>query len=301
MVFWMGWVERLGVSMMRRMPVESVSALGARLGERRVLQDARAGEEWVGRFYANVERLCGDATREQQHDRLVAFGRQTGRVYVEYTVLSKIDRQGLVEVEGLGNLEGRTRPTIFIAPHLANWELTAKVLAGLDNPTCALYEPRESGFRMQIAHQARSAWGENIRLVSTASAMPMRTLETELRSGHNIFVLPDEEKGGFVSAPSLGRDLPYVGNRWMLSRLAVKHGIDIIPMVVERLETVRSRVRVLPRLQAQPDGDPQERARFLADAMDQQLDVLVRQRLQHWYWLPYLDLGKRHPRQASYR
>ena len=50
--------------------------------------------------------------------------------------------------------------------------------------------------------------------------MVMRKLDKYLSEKTNLYILADEEKAGFVSAPSLGRDLPYVGNRWMLSRLA---------------------------------------------------------------------------------
>jgi len=284
---------------MRYLPVSWTSGIGAKLGELTVRKAERNDEPWVKRFYENVERLCGARALSDQKALLLAYGQQVGRLYAEYTILQKIDRQGLIEVIGEENLRNTTKPVLFTSPHLANWEVVFKVLSDQEQPACVLYEPRETGARMKIANQARLDWGDNISLASTSEPMVMRKLDTLLKQKTNLYILADEEKAGFVSAPSLGRDIPYSGNRWMLSRLAAKHGVDVVPLYVERIASTRFKVHVDERISPDPGLDRTQRAKRIADRIDQKFEAWVKLRPEHWYWLPYLDFKAEHASQKT--
>lgn len=282
--------------LMKFLPVNITSKIGAILGRMEVLRAVKKDRKWVARFYNNLEQLHAVSDEKDKKKRLIEFGEEFGRLYAETTILQKIDKLNRIKIEGLENLQNRTRPTIFIAPHISNWEIILKVFTQLDNPTCVLYEPRESTQRMKIVNSARLNWGENVQLVSTDKPMAMKELQSKLNENFNLFILPDEEKGGMVFTPSLGRKIPYSGNRWMLSRLAVKFSADVIPIHVERIKPTHFVIYIDKKIQYSnidnQMADKVVKARLIADEIDLRFNQLVRKSPHLWYWLPYLDLKK---------
>ncbi len=276
---------------MRFLPVSWTSGIGAKLGELTVKKAEKNDAPWVRRFNANVEHLCNAQLPSDQQALLHAYGEQVGRLYAEYTILQKMSRQGRIEIDGEKNLQNLTKPVVFTSPHLANWEVIFQVFAERGEPTCVLYEPREGEARMKIANRARLAWGDNITLASTQEPMVMRKLDSLLREKSNLYILADEEKSGFVFSPSLGRDLPYAGNRWMLSRLAARHLIDVVPLYVTRFASTRFKIHIDPKITPDPNLERIQRAKQISDQIDQKFDRWVRQKPEHWYWLPQLDFN----------
>lgn len=289
-------VEKLLAALMRIMPVKMVSDIGAWFGRREVLSEQAKQRRWVELFNGHMQSLCGITDTREQQLRLLEFGAQIGRVYSEFTILQRIDKQGLISITGLEHLQGRTDPAIFVAPHMSNWEVGFKLFADLDIPVCQLYEPRESEQRMAIANRCRLAWSDKVQLLSTSEPMVMKKIHQLLKQGVNLYILPDEESDDYVHAPSLGRDIPYSGNRWMISRLAVKMGIDIIPFYVERVSAVKFVIHINPIIRPERSLPEEMAAKQVADRIDALFDQWVRSRLEHWYWLSYLDSGKAIPR-----
>ena len=285
--------ELLLGKLMRLMPVKLTSQIGAILGRKEVLSRAGKNEAWVELFYHSIEQISGVSDPAEKRKLLIEFGKQVGRLYAEFNILHRIDQKRLIQIDGIENLDNRTKPSIFVAPHLANWEVIFKVFTGLDNPTCTLYEPRESEQKMAIVNKCRLDWGKNIQLISTSEPMVMRSIQHKLENNCNVFILPDEEKDGYVSAPSLGRTIPYSGNRWMVSRLAVKYSLDVIPMYVERFKSVNFKIHIDKKIRPQTDIENIQSARIVADKIDDVFNYWIRKCPQHWYWMPYLDLNKK--------
>jgi len=287
-------LELILANVMRYLPVNVTSKIGAIMGRQEVLKAAKKNRKWVARFYDNLEQLSAITSEHDKKEKLIEFGEEFGRLYAETTILQKIDKLKHIKIEGLENLKNSTRPTIFIAPHISNWEVIVKIFTQLDTPTCGLYEPRENKHRMTIVNKARLNWSENIQLFSTAEPMVMKKLQTALKNKCNLFILPDEEKQGMVYAPSLGRKLPYTGNRWMLSRLAVKFTADVIPLHVERLNSTHFIVHIEPKIETKVDNtlNQVENAQMIADEIDRIFNQLILKAPHKWYWLPYLNLKK---------
>ncbi|MBR9909015.1 MAG: hypothetical protein GYB33_01530 [Gammaproteobacteria bacterium] len=288
-------IELLFARLLACLPFSWTSAIGAFLGELEVRYDARCNKLWVQRFYRNMATLCCATTAAAQRRCLINYGRQMGRVYAEYTVLHKLERGDRIEISGLEHIANQQRPVIFVAPHMANWEVNAKIASLINLPCCGLYEPRESTLRMAIANRARKSWAPDIKLVSTASPMAIRDLTRNLLSGYNLLILPDEERQGYVWAPSLGRKLPDAGNRWLAARLAVKHGVDIVPLCAERLANTRFKVIVGERLSPSGEGSRQAQVQDLAARIDTVLEAWVRKNPEHWFWQNALNLDKPFP------
>jgi len=288
-------LENTLASIIRFLPVSWASNIGAFFGRIEIYKVEKAQKPWVKRFYKNVEILCDARTFQQQHQCLVEFGCQIGRLYAEYTVLQKIYRKGYVQIKGEENLSGRSRPTLFIAPHMSNWEFVVKVFSELENPTCYLYEPRENAVRMRIANRARMAWGESISIIPTDTPFVMRELGRKISAGNNIYMMTDEEKSGYVWGPSLGRELPYGGNRWLASKLAVKYSMDVIPLYVDRTDNIYFTVHIGRKLSIPETGADNVKARLIADQIDTLFEQTILKKPQHWFFLSEFNFDKPAP------
>jgi lauroyl/myristoyl acyltransferase len=276
---------------MRHLPVACTSAIAGHLGARHGHQAIRARRRWVGRLHANIERFSGVADPAERERRILAYTRRFGRIYAEFTVLQRIVREDRLEVVGSEHLRNLSRPVIAVSGHMANWELVGHVASLVEGDACAIYAPPDNPIRHRLAVQARLGWGKRFDLVPSSDPSAMRRIAGAIARGRNLLMYVDEERDGYVWAPSLGRQLPYAGNRWLTARLAVRHGVDIVPVHVEAAGDARYRLIIEPKL-VPGDGDDLTRARALADQLDQHLDRWVRAQPEHWYWLPMLDLDK---------
>lgn len=278
---------------MRFLPIDWVSALGGYLGRRYVRRAQHLGRRWVSRLLGNLDDLKGEADQAQRQQRLLDYGDQVGRVYTEMTVLKRLIDAPRYRVEGEHHLRGLDGPLIMVAPHLANWELVPGIVMGLiDKPLVDLFEARESELRMRIAMRSRqSLEGVAIEWVPTDSAMAMRRVKAYLLRGHHAMLFCDEIRQGVSQGPSLGRELPYTGNRWMAARLAVQHDATIVPMHIEREVGAHFTLHIASPLVARAYADPNTEARDLADQIDNLFDGWVRQHPEHWYWLKDVSLG----------
>lgn len=248
---------------------------------------------WIKQMHINFERLRGIKDADLREQMIIEWTRQIGRVQSEFTVLQRMTREDKIEVIGHENLQNISQPVIFVSCHLANWELVGHVLAPLSKPICALYAPPKNPVYHRVSMRARQDWVSNTELVA-ASPQAIFQLIRAINKGKHLLLFIDEEKDNYIWGPSLERKLPYAGNRWLAARLAVRHQVDIVPLYVERVGDSRYRVVIEPKLE-QIDGDNESRAKDLADQLDHRLNCWVRERLEQWYWLSWLDLDKEMP------
>lgn len=281
------------------LPLSWVRGIGAALGARDGRKGIAAKRKWVARLHDNLSRLSGVESETERQRRIVEFTRRVGRVYAEIPVLHRLDASGKVQVQGREHLAAVERPVIMVSAHLANWELVGHLIKHELNerPWCVLYLPLANRVRTRLACEARTGWKshELSTLLPTDSPSSLRRINRAIADGMNLLIFVDEEKHGYVWAPSLGRTPTYKGNLWFAARMAVRHGMDILPAYVEPTQDEGYKVVVEPLLKVSGTGDAQEEALQLAQQMDESLDRWVRKWPEHWYWLPLLELDKEPP------
>lgn len=275
---------------MRIMPISWLAAIGGFFGAREGKRAITKQEPWVDKVHGSLQRYASVTDEKDRERRIVRCTRRIGRVYAEFAALQRIANSDRLEVVGMEHLSALSGPVILAGCHLGNWELMGHILTRLANPSCALYDPPENPVRHRLAVRARKAWMSDLQLVA-ASPRAMFELVRALKAGRNLLLYVDEEKNGAVWAPSLGRDLPYAGNRWLAARLAARHDVSIVPIYVEERAASRYRIVIEPPLDPEP-GEPEIRARELADALDRKFDKVIGERIEQWYWLPWLDPDK---------
>ncbi len=280
------WLAEL----MSVLPIPWTSAIGHYFGKRAAIQAIHNGDDWIKNMHISLERLRGIDDFKLREQQIIEWTGRIGRLHTQFTVLQRLVQEGYVEVVGQENLQNVSQPTIFVSCHLGNWELAAYIGTTLPNPSCALYAPPPNALYRYIATQARNSWMADFDLVP-ASSSAMFQLARALKAGSNLLLFIDEEKDGYIWGPSLGRKLPYGGNRWLAARLAVRYQLDIVPGFVEQIDESRYRIVIEPKLQKK-SGNDDNCARYLADQIDERMDQWVRERLEQWYWLSWLDLDK---------
>jgi lauroyl/myristoyl acyltransferase len=278
--------EAFMVQLLRRLPITWASWLGGEIGARRGRAALKGTGLWVQRLRRNIAQFSGITDPDELDRRVIGFTGRIGQQYAEYTHLQRLYASGRVEVVGGEHLDVAGRPFILVSCHVANWEYVC-ALAYKSADWTALYLPLGRGIRQKSVLDARKAW-PGVGFIP-ASPSAARQLDRTLQQGKGLLIYIDEEKKGYVWGPSLGRALPYAGNRWLAARLAVRHDVNIIPVFVEYLGLAKYRVVVQPALERPAGMAGEALARHLADQIDARAEAWIRPRIESWYWLPYFE------------
>lgn len=276
------------VKLIRCLPIPWASWLGGAVGAlrgRKALKDANPG---AARLRANITRFSGVTDPAELDRRVIAFYRLTGRIYAEIPNLQRLYAAGRVEVVGEENLVAAGKPCILLGCHVANWEMIGAV-AHRVNSLSVLYAPIRNAFHGEVVLAARLAWPDvDVEMIPKSPAAALR-LNRALKKGRSLIILVDEIALGYIRGPSLGRSLPYAGNRRLAARLAVRNDINLVPVFVECVGFARYRVVIQSHVE-RPNGMIGETLeRHLADQIDQRLEAWVRPRIETWHCLPNFD------------
>ncbi|TGD71605.1 lauroyl acyltransferase [Mangrovimicrobium sediminis] len=242
------------VKLFGMLPIDGASAFGERVGR------------WIGPrlgrkneiFHANLAVVFPQMD-EAGRETLVrdAWGR-AGRVLAEYPHLAAIHRDPeRVEVEVRGDIEtcrDPSRPAVFVAAHLSNWEVLGLGLARLGIPMASLYSPPTNPMLDRMLRNSRAAL--NSELVPRDNSA--RELMRCLKQGRSVGMIIDRRVDEGSPIPFFGRDKL---TTLVPARLALKHHCELVPIRVQRREGARFRVTFYPPVcPADSAADPARQA-----------------------------------------
>lgn len=276
--------------LLRFLPVDVASEIGARIGRHRALKAIKLQRKWVARLHRNFERLEGIEDAQTRQQRILEHIEHIGRLYAEYPVLHKIARKRL-SIHGAEHLHGLTGPAIFVSAHTGHWELIAEVLRRHRIPVADLYDPIPNKVRLQLAMEVRRRLcpEQTGNRFVPASSTAVRELVGWLKKGGNLVLFIDEEKDDFIWAPALGRELPFAGNRALAARLSVKYQVPIVPMHIQR-RTGANFDAVIDHPLYPLEYANSEQA--MGEELNTSLESWLKDDYGHWYWLAQLELDK---------
>jgi KDO2-lipid IV(A) lauroyltransferase len=274
------WLEAallaLAWALLGGLPVERASALGAGL-LRRVGPHLRKHRHVRANLAIALPEL-GEAERE-------AIGREVwgglGAVFAEFPHLARIaceaDRRIDVEIRGvLGPLQPEPRPAVFVTAHLANWELTTLVAGRHGVPLSVIYAPDSNPFVDRLIRRHRCAL--NCELVPKQGGL--RALLRALAEGRSLgFLIDTRQDDGepvpFFGVPALTSTVP--------ARLALRAGIQLVPVRVERTGPVRFRVVFGPPVDPDPAiADARAQARDMTRRVNERFAAWIREHPAQW-------------------
>lgn len=267
-------LARCFIAVFAALPLALASNLGAALGA------------MVGRLpplARRVERNLALAMPELGATERAAIRagvwRNLGRTIAEiphlhdFTLTDGPPGQGQVQVLGAPAPEQEIG-TLYFGAHIGNWELMTLVAAKLGRPMHGVYRAPNNPLIDQWLRRQRAR-------VSLAplpkGASAARAILTALNRGGAVGMLVDQKMND-------GIPVLFFGRRAMtapaLAQLALRRGIDLVPMRCERLNGAAFRISFLTPLSPGPSDD----AAALMGRVNQMLEAWIRDRPEQWLW-----------------
>ncbi len=264
-----------------RLSVERASALGEKL----TVALAPLFSKKMGIIRRNLSRAFPE--RNSREIKRLARGvwQNLGQVLAEYAHLktfagngSKAGQTPRVQLEGaLEALRGADGPHVFVAAHLANWELAALVAKDQRIPLSVVYTAEQNWLLQGMMQKKRRMLGCEF-ISSSEGPTP---LFRELSQGRSLGMVMDRRlKKGELS--------PFFGSGTFTStfpaRLALRSGCDLVPVRVERLR--RGAYRITVHEPIKPDQslpDDRAKARDMTRQVNAYFESWIRDRPDQWF------------------
>lgn len=255
---------------------DAASELGARLGQ---LLGPRS------RKHRHVVGNLGTAFPHWLPHRVEAVARRVwgsiGRTLIEYPLLERIadpaaGRVRLVDLGGLAEVRRRGCPAIFVAAHLANWNLLPVAASWSGIPLTGVYRRVNNPVIERLIKDWLSALGCRLLEVQEAT----RPLLRELQAGRSVGLLMDQrydrgEKVPFFGVPATTTLGP--------ARLALRLDLPLIPVRVQRLEGARFVVTVCRPVRPEPGLDGEAAARAMTAAVNERFARWIAASPEQWF------------------
>jgi Kdo2-lipid IVA lauroyltransferase/acyltransferase len=245
------WIEAALIGAALRvlgwLPVDRASALGRRcmgaLGPR--LAKHRKVKE-------NLRLVFPSRPAEEIERLAVGMWGNVGAAMAEYGHLAEICGDGAgdrLEIECRGDIRAfgdDAAQAVFVTPHLSNFEVCSAAIRHRAGPLAVVYKPlKNPRLNTRLARFRKSLGCE---LVSSDAGS--RPLIREVRAGRSIGIVMDQRH-------EMGTPIPMFGipKRTTLvpARLALRHGLELVPVRTRRLTGSRFRVTFYEPV---PHGDP---------------------------------------------
>ncbi len=261
----------------RVLPVAWASGLGARLGRmfgrilKRRNRHVRANLSLAlpDRSAAEIDALAGEVWAN------------AGAVLAEYPNLYRIadprrDHLEIEIVEPIPAYDAPDWPVVFVAAHMANWEIPAAAIARLGFRPRMMYAPLANPWLDRLMLYFRAALGGD--LVSRNAGL--RGFLEALRNRHAVAMIIDRKiEGGkpleFFGAEKASSVLP--------ARLALRSKVPLVPVEVQRLPGARFRIRFhAPLHPADREADTDSQAVDLTRQINAKFEDWIRARPGEW-------------------
>lgn len=168
------------------------------------------------------------------------------------------------------------KPYIFVAAHLGNLDLSAFCIQHLGHPIDVVYNPLSNVRLEAMLQEARAP----LRCGFIEKKNALRNMLKRLKQRHSIGLHVDVRVDDGELFPFFGADATTTtAPAW----LALKTGIDIVPVRTERTGAARFRFTVYPALQRPPADLPETEAiRELTTEMNRVIASLIAEVPDQW-------------------
>jgi Kdo2-lipid IVA lauroyltransferase/acyltransferase len=263
----------------RLFPIDAVSDFGAWLARG---LGPLTGAHRVAEI--NLRIVFPEASDAEIRRLLAAQWDQFGRWALEFLILDRIiadpTRVEVVGAERLAAIREGAGPVVFISGHFSSFEIMPAVII-------------HSGITCQITYRAfnnpyvderlrRSRWRYGVRLFAPKGTDGARNLLRALARGESAALMNDQKFNGGVAAPLFGvlaHTAPGPAS------FALRFGIPIQPMSVQRLEKARFRVVVHDPIRLEDTGDRDADIEAGVHRINSFMEQRIRERPTEWFWV----------------
>jgi KDO2-lipid IV(A) lauroyltransferase len=263
----------------RIFPIDQVSDFGAWLFQR--LGPLTSANRVAER---NLRIAFPEKSDAQIAQLLAAQWDQAGRWFAEFPILDRIindpSRVEVVGAERLAAIRDGAGPVVFISGHFSSFEIMPAVII-------------HAGITCQITYRAtnnphvddrirKSRWRYGVRLFAPKGADGARELLRALSRGESVALMNDQKFNGGVAAPLFGLTAHTAPGP---SSFALRFGIPLQPMSVERKGKARFRVIVHDPIRLEDTGDRTADIEAGVRKVNAFIEDRVRARPTEWFWV----------------
>lgn len=265
------------VSLFRLLPVDVASNLGSRVG--RLVGPRMQRKQAL--FEENFSKAFPDFPQQQRLQLIDDAWGQVGRVLAEYPHLGAIlkdDRRlEVVQQEPLDLVNDGARPRVYVTAHVGNWELVCTGLAKLGISNTSLYSPPTNPHLDRMLAKQRKAL--NCELIPRENCT--RPLMRTISEGGSIGLVIDRRVDEGKPIDFFGEDKT---TSILAAKLALKYGIDLVPVRVERKQGAAFKVTYFRPIQpANPDAPAADQACDMIQQLHSQFEEWIRSNPADWF------------------
>lgn len=273
------WAYDFAQFLARLFPVDAVSDFGAwlfrTLGP---LTSAHAVAE------TNLRIVFPTAGEAEIREMLRAQWEETGRWMAEFPILDRIaadpDRITVEHGERLSILAGPEGPAVLISGHFSNFDVMAVAIVRSGIRCQITYRATNNPFIDQRIVENRRRYG--VRLFAPKGTEGARELFRAIGRGESIALLNDQKFNGGIAAPFFGKLAHTAPGP---STFALRYGIPVQPMSVQRIEKARFRVIVHEPFRLEDTGDREADIETAVRRINAFMEDRVRDRPTEWFWV----------------
>lgn len=277
----------LASAALRLLPVDWVSGLGAALFKALgpLTGSHRIAERNIRLAFPELDARGRAALLRAQWDNL-------GRTFFEFPLSDRLTpesgRVDVVGAERLAAIAASGRPAVFVSGHLANWEVMASVIVNAGLPCQITYRAANNPYVDRRIKQGRARYG--VRLFAPKGGEGARELLEAMDRGESVALMNDQKFNGGPAVPFFGIPANTASGP---TRLALRCGVDLQPMSVQRLRGARFRVVVHEPIPIIDTGDRAADLEAGVARVNAFVEARVRERPAEWFWV-----HKRWPKSA---
>jgi len=272
------FLTKLILHALRQVPLSAARFLGRILGRLIWFLGLREKHVALVNIRLAYPHLSMVEQRHLAHRSVLAAGEWFSELGLAWTGTEADLRKFAVSVEGEEAVKSAREKgcgSIFLAPHLGNWEF-AGLLMNMEYPMACLYEPPQDADFEDFIVNARGRFG---MVTHPTTPKGVVALTRALKSGQTVGILPDQVPRDL----SAGCNVSFMGQSCFTPTLAVKlaqkTGAKIFYLTAIRVAKGFV-VRILPAADAL-----YERDMFIAlDGMNKGIEHLIKDHPEQYQW-----------------
>jgi KDO2-lipid IV(A) lauroyltransferase len=207
-----------------------------------------------------------------------------GRWFAEFPILDRIIADaGRVEVVGaerLAAIRDGAGPVVFISGHFSSFEIMPAVIIH-SGVTCQItYRATNNPYVDARIRKSRERYG--VTLFAPKGTDGARELLRALGRGESVALMNDQKFNGGVAAPLFGVEAMTAPGP---SSFALRFGIPLVPMSVQRKGKARFRVVVHDDIRLEDTGDRNADIEAGVRRINAFIEDRVRERPEEWFWV----------------
>ena len=263
----------------RLLPVEAASGMGG----------------WLFRVFGpltpthrlarqNILLAFPDADEAWREKVLADQWENVGRATAEFPLMDRIrpstGRVEMVNGERLAAIAAASEPVVFVSGHFSNWEVMPAAIVDSGVNCQMTYRPTNNPYVDQRIKRSRFRYG--VRLFAPKGGDGAKELLEGLGKGESVALMNDQKFNRGISASFFGRPVMTAPGP---SRLALRFGVPLQPMSVQRVKGARFRVVVHEPIVLESTGDRTADIAAGVERVNRFMEERIRERPEEWFWV----------------